>query len=247
MKKVFITLYYEILFELNPWEKTLLLLLWHRRQYFRERTTADQVLHEQLLQMERKLDSNGLSEQKHKLYLRVQNGVGVPVLFSALVEFLDSPSLDRAVLESLMWKLRKVTRFEQPPETGTKDEEGARAEVEVSNENDSGVSKIGIYARTYFIAAHLHFELAGDEGEYSRLSVQLRDLRDFIGRQFGAGKLPGRFDDFKGYSYKSVLSGKNNSEKGQLKTCFLQIVKHPEVFGTEIARMAQAILSEHFE
>ena len=104
-----------------------------------------------------------------------------------------------------------------------------------------------LYAKTYVIAAHIFFELAGKEEEYEALSHQLGDLGIFIRDTFHIQKLPGTFSKLKGYSYKKVLEGKNTSKKGQIRPCLRQIIEHPFLFGEDISDYALQLLHKHFE
>jgi hypothetical protein len=101
-------------------------------------------------------------------------------------------------------------------------------------------------AKAYFIAAELYYELRGQQAEYQVLCRQLPGLTAFVQEKFGVARLPGRFKEFKGYSYKTALTGHNAPKKGQLKPCFRQIANNPQVFGEAIAGRAREILAEHF-
>ena len=101
-------------------------------------------------------------------------------------------------------------------------------------------------ARTYVIAAEIHFDLANKQSDYRRLSDYWPDLAKFIQEQFGVSRLPGNFRKLKGYSYKEVLEERNDAKLGQLKPHFRQIIGHPEIFGPAIVKRAQRILDDHF-
>jgi hypothetical protein len=101
-------------------------------------------------------------------------------------------------------------------------------------------------AKAYYIAAQLYHELRGNGSEYDSLSRNLPKLIQFVRQHFGVGKLPGRFEKFKGYSYKLVLKDRNAGKKGQLKTPFRQIGDHPEIFGEKVAGLAREILAKQF-
>jgi hypothetical protein len=101
-------------------------------------------------------------------------------------------------------------------------------------------------ARTYVIAVQLYFELKGEEAAFEELARRLPELTSFIREHFGGQKLPGRLEEFKGYSYKKGLKERSSAKKGQLRTPFSQIMQHPEIFGEAIALRAQEILKQHF-
>ncbi len=101
-------------------------------------------------------------------------------------------------------------------------------------------------ARTYVIAVQLYFELEGKDAEFDALARRLPELTSFIRERFGVEKVPGRLEDFKGYSYKQGLKERSRAKRGQLRTPFSQIAQHPEIFGEAIALRAREILKQHF-
>jgi hypothetical protein len=103
------------------------------------------------------------------------------------------------------------------------------------------------YAKTYVVATHLHFELAGKEPEYEALTRQIPQLEQFIRETFKTGKLPGTLGKLRGYSYKKILQGKKTGEKGQLKPVFRQIIDNPQIFGEPVSRYAESIFQEFFD
>jgi len=125
--------------------------------------------------------------------------------------------------------------------------EVSAGEVPVGEVSAGEVPAGELHAKTYAIAAHISFELAGKEPEFEALSHDLALLDKFIREQFRVKKLPGTFSNLKGYSYKRILEGKNISKKGQLKPCLRQIFDHPQVFGEDISHHARQLFNEHFE
>jgi hypothetical protein len=75
-------------------------------------------------------------------------------------------------------------------------------------------------AKAYVIAMQLYFETERREKEFESLRWRLLDLKNFIREQFGVERMPGRLEDFKGYSYIPILEGKHSSKKGQLRMPF---------------------------
>ena len=206
------------------------------------------VLEDMLVSLELGLSKHNASMEKLQLYQRFRYAVEDVTLLGEMIRFMESAPLNLELLNELTGKLRMVTRFGLPATPGVgKVEDGVLQRQEAPAGKGVLIGKSGFYAKTFFIAAHLHFDLTGQESEYGRLSVQIKELEGFVKEQFGAGELPGTFYDLKGYSYKPILAGKNSSQKGQLKPCFGQIAKHPDVFGKEVAEMAQSILLQHFE
>ncbi len=103
------------------------------------------------------------------------------------------------------------------------------------------------HARTYLIATHLFFELKNDEPQYYALTTDTSALRKFMEDNFKAANLSSRLSKMKGFSYKSILKGKNNDgEKGQLKPQFKQIISHPEIFGANVSKFAQEVFEKDF-
>jgi len=66
--------------------------------------------------------------------------------------------------------------------------------------------------------------------------------------KFKANKISGRIADMKSFSYKKILSGKNNEgAKGQLKPQLKQIANNPALFGNDVSAFAESLLKEHFK
>jgi hypothetical protein len=73
-------------------------------------------------------------------------------------------------------------------------------------------------------------------------------LKEFITIKFKAYKISGRIADMKSFSYKKILSVKNNEgAKGQLKPQLKQIANNPALFGNDVSAFAENILIEHFK
>lgn len=104
-----------------------------------------------------------------------------------------------------------------------------------------------LYAKTYVVATHLHFELAGKEAEYDVLSRQMPKLEEFIRETFKPRRLPGTLAKLRGYSYKKIIQGKNTGEKGQLKPVFRQIIDNPQIFREPVSQYADNLLKKYFD
>lgn len=102
--------------------------------------------------------------------------------------------------------------------------------------------------RTYLIATHIYLEINYNEFHYETLIRDITALKEFITAKFGAQKISGRIGDMKNFSYKKILSGKNNEGvKGQLKPQLKQIAVNPSIFGKDVSAFAEKILKEHFQ
>lgn len=103
-----------------------------------------------------------------------------------------------------------------------------------------------LYARTYVVAAHIYLEINNNEPHYDALIRDLPALKEFITAKFKVSKIGGTIDDMKDFSYKVILSGKNNGNaKGQLKPVFIQIVKNPAIFGADVSAFAENVLKDN--
>jgi hypothetical protein len=101
-------------------------------------------------------------------------------------------------------------------------------------------------ARAYVIATHMYLELNNNELHYETLIRDTTALKEFITYRFKAGKISGRIADMKNFSYKKILSGKNNTgAKGQLLPQIEQIAANPEIFGADVSAFAGNILEEY--
>ncbi|GGA89180.1 hypothetical protein GCM10011511_10510 [Puia dinghuensis] len=187
-----------------------------------------------------------------------------PELYSMIITFLEAPSFSSALSAGLIDKIERVRKpglggtrvvkeetVEEP--VGVAGDAGGEPEqpagsVEVASAAGSveGARKRNLFAKTYFIAAELYYELKGQQAEFESLSRRTNKLAEFVKKQFHTVRLPGTFSDLRGYSYKPVLNGDNESRKGQLKPFFRQLSENPDVFGKPIAQRAQRILVEYF-
>lgn len=102
--------------------------------------------------------------------------------------------------------------------------------------------------RTYLIATHIYLEINHNEFHYETLIRDITALKEFITSKFGAQKISGRIGDMKNFSYKKILSGKNNEGvKGQLKPQLKQIALNASVFGKEVSAFAENVLNKYFQ
>lgn len=161
-----------------------------------------------------------------------------------VVEFLESPS-PKENYRPVMKMIRRAWRLGDGSESKVQEVE-LEGHAGETVEDDDGIPRL-LHARTYVVAVQIHHELQGKEPEFETLSRCLPDLRSFIREHFGVEKLPGRLEDFKGYSYKEILKGKSSAKKGQLRAPFKQIIKHPEIFGEDVAARAQKVFQESFK
>ena len=115
-------------------------------------------------------------------------------------------------------------------------------------DNEDPVASLELPVRTYVIATNIYLELNHNELHYETLIRDTTALKEFIMAKFKAGKLSSRIADMKGFSYKKILSVKNNDgAKGQLKPQLKQIVSNPSIFGKEISEFAEKLLKDYFE
>jgi hypothetical protein len=115
-------------------------------------------------------------------------------------------------------------------------------------DNEEPAAFLELPVRTYVIATNIYLELNHNELHYETLIRDTTALKEFITAKFKAGKLSGRIADMKNFSYKKILSVKNNDgAKGQLKPQLKQIVGNPSIFGKEISAFAEKLLKDYFE
>ncbi len=97
--------------------------------------------------------------------------------------------------------------------------------------------------RAYVIAAHTYLEINNNELHYETLIRDTSALKDFITAKFKANRIAGRIADMKSFSYKKILSGKNNGNAiGQLKPQIEQIAVNPATFGEDVSAFAENVL-----
>ena len=135
----------------------------------------------------------------------------------------------------------RVEDVNEPVADGVKEEEENAFDEPVEREVPS------IHAKAYVIAAQLLCELNDKESDFVVLSLDLPGFMKFVQERFGVKKLPGTFEKFKGYSYKSILNDRSRPKRGQLQKPFRQIRDHPEIFGEAVAARAAEILRRHFK
>jgi hypothetical protein len=99
--------------------------------------------------------------------------------------------------------------------------------------------------RTYVIATHMYLQINNNELHYETLIRDTTALKEFITSKFKANRISGRIADMKSFSYKKILSGKNNSSAiGQLKPQIEQIALNPATFGTDVSAFAKNVLKD---
>jgi hypothetical protein len=240
--------------DLFPTEKDLLLSFWYSYVHFKARradATVYVFLDDHVVYLKRVLEDPDNSSKKKQLYRDQLDALHHPRLRKIFIDFLElSPPEDHylPVLEAMKRAWRDNGEPSEQPDAPLADLETAQPSEpsEESKDGDPPGEAPRFNAKTYFIAAELHYELAGRQDEFQVLCRQLPELAAFVQREFGAVRLPGRFKEFKGYTYKKALKDHNASIKGQLKTPFQQIIDNPQVFGEAIAGRAREILTEHF-
>ena len=130
------------------------------------------------------------------------------------------------------------------PEEIDQSEPNNQPELIAGNKNHIHFAKV--YARTYIIATHIYLEINNNELHYKELIWDIPALKEFIIEKFKAPTIAGTIDDMKGFSYKEILSGKNNSNvQGQLKSQIKQISKNPAIFGADVSAFAEHILKDN--
>jgi hypothetical protein len=227
-----------------PSPNNLMLSLWYGFVHARDidaDATADSYLNDQLIHMDEELEDPELPRTKKWLYRRFLLAAGDPSFYRSLIGFLETQRFSAEMSVDLMRRIKKVR---WPGLPGTQPEKTV-ADVPVGT--GKRVRKTEFNAKTYFIAAEIHHELKHQEHVFRSLAKRMNMLAEFVKQQFKADHLPTTFYDLRDYSYKPVLLGKNMSRKGQLKTCFRQIMENPGVFGTAVARHAKDILQKEFE
>jgi hypothetical protein len=236
-------------FEWFPSEENLLISFWYdwaHYRWLRPNHTIDQFLNRRMAGLEAYVNN-----PKNKQFKRMLNKVFLRALHRERIrematEFLLSnpPEHHYAALMEAIWSAYRTDESERENSAiVVMDGDGGQA---INGDELTANGNKPMNARAYVIAVQLHFELKGKEGDFESLSRQLPELRSFIRERFGADKLPGRLEEFKGYSYKPGLKERSSAKKGQLRTPFKQIAQHPEIFGKAIADRAQEILSQHF-
>ena len=117
------------------------------------------------------------------------------------------------------------------------------AQSEQISDKDETVAISDFPVRTYVIATHMYLELNNNELHYETLIRDTTALKEFITAKFKANKIPARIADMKSFSYKKILSAKNNSSAiGQLKPQIEQIAFNPTIFGEDVSAYAESVL-----
>jgi hypothetical protein len=171
------------------------------------------------------------------VYRSFLDALADPAIRKEIFFFFDAGDISKETIRELQTRINEIRN--PPPRLN----EFRKPPVDAREEERSEV----FYSKTYVVAAHLHFELAGKEPEYEALTRQIPQLEHFIRETFKTGKLPGTLSKFRGYSYKKILQGKNTGEKGQLRPVFRQIIDNPQIFGEPVARYAESLLREHLD
>lgn len=97
--------------------------------------------------------------------------------------------------------------------------------------------------RTYVISTQMYLEINNNELHYETLIRDITALKEFITAKFKANRIAARIADMKNFSYKKILSSKNNgSAIGQLKPQIEQIALNPAIFGLEVSVFAAGVL-----
>ena len=242
-------------FGIFPTERNLLVSFWYDFVYYkkiRSEATVLTFLDQRIAEWPATLLEEK-SLYKRRLRGELLNALRDPYLRQVLINFLESPDPE-ANYKSALYSIRSAWRsdgqkagFADAVEIGRERpepivDEAGTVEPDAGRVNDTQQ----LHAKTYVIAAEIHFELVNKPVEYKRLSDYSPDLAKFVQEQFGVSRLPGNFRKLKGYSYKEVLEEKNDAKLGQLKPHFRQIIRHPEIFGPAIIKRAQRILDDHF-
>ena len=257
-------------FYLSPTEKNLLISYWYDIRHYRRvkpGTSIDEYLDSRVRAIKRNMtdmdETARLRQMNGDLFVALKN----KRIRSMFVCYLESPSPKEGYREVAAairsaWRMdeeedgmvespmaeERDSRVEDGPVVGEGGSVVGEGEL-VVGEGELVVGERGrrLNARTYVIAVQLYFELEGKDLEFEALSRRLPELTNFIRERFGAEKLPGRLEDFKGYSYKNGLKERSIAKRGQLRTPFRQIMEHPEIFGDAVAARAGEILHKHFK
>lgn len=263
-------------FDFFPTEQNLLISLWYAHGYFRwdlPGSTVYDFLDRRVQLLEANIGNPHRRLGARRLEGRFLKALQNERIRLIVVDFLESKEPEEKYL-TVMEAIRGAWRMEgQETEkiihgfeiSGSKigdnfDEvtaPGGKLKGSTADREDGQVARKGelavreggrpLNARTYVIAVQLCFELEEKEAEFEVLARQLPELMNFIRERFGVEKLPGRLEDFKGYSYKRGLNERSIAKRGQLRTPFRQIREHPEIFGDTVAAFAGEILRQHFK
>jgi hypothetical protein len=226
-----------------PTERNLLLSFWYDYVHFKARrakATVEDFWDNRVVFLKQEVEDLDNSRKRRQLYRDLLNALHHRRLSKIIIDFLKSSPPEEHYLP-VVEAMKRAWR-----------DDGGAAGLEVaplseeSEDDDPAGDESGLHAKTYFIAAQLHYELSGRQDEFQVISRGMAELTAFVQKQFGVKQLPGTFRKLKGYSYKKALTGRNVAKKGQLRPFFRQIAGHSEVFGEVIAGRAREILAEHF-
>ena len=235
-----------------PTKRNLLVSYWYDFQHFKSVRGAEGAyvfLDSRVNGLKRAIANLDDSPGRRQLYHDFLKALYRRPLREMIVTFLESPSPEN-YCQTVIDAMSRAWRMGE--------EEGLAGDDLLHKDNPNAPlltagtplmqsDPLLLNAKTYFIAADIHFEMAGKETEFQVLSRKMPELTGFIRQQFGVSRLPGTFEKLKGYNYKTILTGRNEAKKGQLKPHFRQIARHPEVFGETIAGKAREILAEYFD
>jgi hypothetical protein len=212
----------------------------------RPEETVYEFLDTRVVGLKRYVEGRVMSMKKKQMRRDLLSALHNPRLRIAIVFFLESPN-PRENYKVLMDQIYSAWRTEEHPLV-TEDEpeiisidNGAVEKKPVIMEK-----KAQLHAKTYFIAADLHFQVAGKSREFKKLSNNTAALEKFIRDRFGVTELPSTFRKLKGYSYQDIFDEHNESKTGQLRPHFRQIVENPQIFGEEIVKAALRIMDIYF-
>jgi hypothetical protein len=242
-------------FDYLPTERNLLLSFWydfgHYKVVAKGKTILD-FMDSRVVFIKRELEKTDLSSKKRQMYRDLLGALLDPRLREKIIEFIESPNPEehcKPVIDMIKaaWRMgeEKTLGIEEMSEPVAL--LAAEAEPETAA-GDEGwpKGKSAVDAKTYVVAAEIHFDLVGRPDEYTKISRHSPQLEGFVKRRFGVSQLPGSFRKLREYSYKPVLKEKNYKRLGQLKRNFKQIIDHSEIFGPSIVERAEKILDDHF-
>ena len=252
-------------FEWFPSEENLLISFWYdwaHYRYIRPNHTIDQFINRRIASLEEYVNNPKNKEFKRMLKRVFLKALDRERIREMAVDFLESypPEHHYAALMEAIWSAWRTDEREigavlvgvRHKEADDEKKEGKV--VNTDREEGQAIGQAGLVggggrplnAKTYVIAVQLYFEVEGREEEFGALSSQVPEMIKFIKVHFGVENLPGRMEEFKGYSYKKGLQERSSAKKGQLRPPFKQIAQHPEIFGKAVAERAQEILTQHF-
>jgi len=252
-------------FDFFPTEQNLLISLWYAHGYFRwdlPGSTVYDFLDRRVQLLEANIGNPHRRQGARRLEGRFLKALQNERIRFIVVDFLESKEPEEkylTVMEAIRgaWRMDPVgytpagveMRKQEIQGQGdkVKADEGGNGQAVESDKMPVAEAERPLNARTYVIAVQLCFELEEKEAEYEVLARQLPELMNFIRERFGVEKLPGRLEDFKGYSYKRGLNERSIAKRGQLRTPFRQIMEHPEIFGEAVTARAGEILNKHFK